>query len=130
LFSCLQISISLSVVSCFVVGKGISQNAMSAMNSLVNDILDRVATEAVRSLYQENSATMTMNNVQTAVRSLFPAELATHAIRFGQKAIQAYTPEPQADGDTVEGDDGDEEGEGDESDEPNGEMEQEPEHGV
>ncbi|VDP30984.1 unnamed protein product [Schistosoma margrebowiei] len=61
---------------------GISSKAMSIMNSFVNDIFERIATEKL---------TISSREVQTAVRLLLPGELAKHAVSEGTKAVTKYS---------------------------------------
>ncbi|XP_030045727.1 histone H2B type 2-K1 [Microcaecilia unicolor] len=70
---------------------GISSKAMSIMNSFVNDVFERIATEASRLAQYNQRATITSREVQTAVRLLLPGELAKHAVSEGTKAVTKYT---------------------------------------
>ncbi|KAF0046859.1 hypothetical protein F2P81_000492 [Scophthalmus maximus] len=70
---------------------GISSRAMSIMNSFVNDLFERIATEASRLAQYNKRATITSREVQTAVRLLLPGELAKHAVSEGTKAVTKYT---------------------------------------
>ena len=83
---------------------GISNKAMAILNSFVNDIFERIATEAssmcspfsVRDLpltmppelasYSKKS-TISSREIQTAVRLILPGELAKHAISEGTKSV-------------------------------------------
>uniref|UniRef100_A0A8B9NRE4 Histone H2B n=1 Tax=Apteryx owenii TaxID=8824 RepID=A0A8B9NRE4_APTOW len=66
---------------------GISSKAMSIMNSFVNDIFERLASEASRLAQYNHRSTITSREVQTAVRLLLPGELAKHAVSEGTKAV-------------------------------------------
>ncbi|KAL2777628.1 histone H2B type 2-E1 [Daubentonia madagascariensis] len=70
---------------------GISAKAMSVMNSLVNDMFERIAGEAARLAQYSGRTTLTSREVQTAVRLLLPGELAKHAVSEGTKAVTKYT---------------------------------------
>lgn len=70
---------------------GVSSKAMSIMNSFVNDIFERIATEASRLAHYNKRRTITSREVQTAVRLLLPGELAKHAVSEGTKAVTKYT---------------------------------------
>ncbi|XP_068390776.1 histone H2B type 3-B isoform X1 [Eschrichtius robustus] len=59
---------------------GISSKAMGIMNSFVNDIFERIASEASRLAHYNKRSTITSREVQTAVRLLLPGELAKHAV--------------------------------------------------
>ncbi|XP_019364072.1 PREDICTED: late histone H2B.L4-like [Crocodylus porosus] len=70
---------------------GISSKAMSIMNSFVNDVFERIASEAARLAQYNKRTTITSREVQTAVRLLLPGELAKHAVSEGTKAVTKYT---------------------------------------
>ena len=70
---------------------GISNRAMAIMNSFVNDIFERIATEAGRLARSNKRQTITSREIQTAVRLLLPGELAKHAVNEGTKAVTKYT---------------------------------------
>ena len=70
---------------------GISSKTMSIMNSFVNDIFERIASEASRLTHCNKRSTITSREIQTAVRLLLPGELAKHAVSEGTKAVTKYT---------------------------------------
>ncbi|XP_059811075.1 late histone H2B.L4-like [Hypanus sabinus] len=70
---------------------GISSKAMSIMNSLVNNIFERIAGEASRLAHYNKWSTITSREIQTAVHLLLPGELAKHAVSEGTKAVTKYT---------------------------------------
>ncbi len=70
---------------------GISTKAMSIMNSFVNDLFERVASEASRLVQSNKTKTLSSREVQTSVRLLLPGELAKHAVSEGTKAVTKYT---------------------------------------
>ena len=70
---------------------GISSKGMSIMNSFVNDIFERIASEASRLGLYNKKKTISAREVQTAVRLLLPGELAKHAVSEGTKAVTKYT---------------------------------------
>jgi len=70
---------------------GISSKAMSIMNSFVNDIFERIASESSRLAHYNRRSTITSREIQTAVRLLLPGELAKHAVSEGTKAVTKYT---------------------------------------
>eukprot|EP01090_Pellita_catalonica_P011745 TRINITY_DN238_c0_g1_i2.p1 TRINITY_DN238_c0_g1~~TRINITY_DN238_c0_g1_i2.p1 ORF type:complete len:139 (-),score=26.89 TRINITY_DN238_c0_g1_i2:37-453(-) len=69
---------------------GISNRAMSIMNSFVNDIFERIAIEAGRLARYNKRSTISSREIQTAVRLLLPGELAKHAVSEGTKAVTKY----------------------------------------
>ena len=70
---------------------GISSKAMSIMNSFVNDIFERVATESAKLTKMNKKSTISSREIQTAVRLLLPGELAKHVVSEGTKAVTKYT---------------------------------------
>merc|ERR1712093_360799 len=70
---------------------GISSKAMSILNSFVNDIFERIATEASRLAKYNKKATISSREIQTAVRLILPGELAKHAVSEGTKAVTKYS---------------------------------------
>ena len=46
------------------------------MNSFVNDIFERIATEASRLAHYNKKSTISSREIQTAIRLLLPGELA------------------------------------------------------
>jgi histone H2B len=49
------------------------------MNSFINDIFDRIASEAGKLATYNKKATLSSREIQTAVRLMLPGELAKHA---------------------------------------------------
>ena len=70
---------------------GISKKAMGVLNSFINDIFDRVTTEAGRLSRYNKKATLSSREIQTAVRLVLPGELAKHAVSEGTKAVTKFT---------------------------------------
>ena len=70
---------------------GISNKAMSILNSFVNDIFGRIAGEASKLASYNKKSTISSREIQTAVRLLLPGELAKHAVSEGTKAVTKYT---------------------------------------
>uniref|UniRef100_UPI00358EF563 histone H2B-like n=1 Tax=Myxine glutinosa TaxID=7769 RepID=UPI00358EF563 len=69
----------------------VSSKSMSIMNSFVNDIFERIASEASRLAHHNKRSTIASREIQTAVRLLLPGELAKHAVSEGTKAVTKYT---------------------------------------
>lgn len=57
------------------------------INSFVNDVFERLATEAAHLARVNGKKTMGSREMQTAVRLVLPAELARHAMSEGTKAV-------------------------------------------
>jgi|EP00933_Yihiella_yeosuensis_P018420 histone H2B len=70
---------------------GISKRAMAIMNSFINDIFEKIATEAGRLVRINKKATLSCREIQTAVRLCLPGELARHAISEGTKSVNKFT---------------------------------------
>ena len=70
---------------------GISTKGMSIMNSFVNDIFERLASEASKLSQHNGRKTISSREIQTSVRLLLPGELAKHAVSEGTKAVTKYT---------------------------------------
>ncbi|OLL22189.1 Histone H2B [Neolecta irregularis DAH-3] len=70
---------------------GISNKAMSILNSFVNDIFERIAGEASKLASYNKKSTISSREVQTAVRLILPGELAKHAVSEGTKAVTKYS---------------------------------------
>jgi histone H2B len=80
------------VLLCYgvVCNSGISNRAMGIMNSFINDIFDRIATEASHLAKYNNKHTLTSREIQAAVRLILPGELSKVAIGEGTKSVQKY----------------------------------------
>jgi len=72
-------------------GTGISKGAIGIMNCFLNDVFERLASEAGRLCRDNKKAVLTSREIQTAVRLLLPGELAKHAVSQGTKATATYT---------------------------------------
>eukprot|EP00887_Chlorella_sp_A99_P008167 scaffold12.g8167.t1 len=70
---------------------GISSKAMSIMNSFINDIFDKIATETQNLARYNKKPTITSREIQTAVRLILPGELSKHAVSEGTKAVTKFT---------------------------------------
>ena len=70
---------------------GISKRGMSIMNSFINDVFERIATEGGRLSRYNKKSTLSSREVQTAVRLQLPGELAKHAVSEGTKAVTKFT---------------------------------------
>ena len=81
----LFISRSLKAISkeVFLGGK-----AMKVVNSFVNDVFDRVATQAGQLARVNKRRTLGSSEVQTAVRLVLPPELAKHAMAEATRVLK------------------------------------------
>merc|ERR1712132_15584 len=66
---------------------GISSKSMSIMN----DIFEKIASEASRLTRYTKKGTLSSREIQTAVRLILPGELAKHAVSEGTKAVIKFT---------------------------------------
>ena len=60
-------------------------------NSFINDIFEKIATEAAKLARYSKKPTVTSREIQTAVRLILPGELAKHAVSEGTKAVTKFT---------------------------------------
>ena len=70
---------------------GVSSKAMSIVNSMMNDMFDKISSEASRLARINKKPTITSREIQTAVRLVLPGELAKHAVSEGTKAVTKFT---------------------------------------
>ncbi|KDQ09091.1 hypothetical protein BOTBODRAFT_37329 [Botryobasidium botryosum FD-172 SS1] len=70
---------------------GISNKAMSILNSFVNDIFERIAAEASKLASYSKKSTISSREIQTAVRLILPGELSKHAISEGTKSVTKFS---------------------------------------
>ena len=71
--------------------KGISKKAMSILNSFVNDVFEKIATESSKLARYNKKTTLSSREIQTAVRLILPGELSKHAVSEGTKAVTKHT---------------------------------------
>ena len=65
------------------------------MNSFVNDIFEKLVTEAGKLTRYGKKKTLSSREMQTAVRLILPGELAKHAVSEGTKAVTKYAASEQ-----------------------------------
>ena len=70
---------------------GISSKGMGIMNSFINDLFEKIASEASKLCRYTKKPTITSREIQTAVRLVLPGELAKHAVSEGTKAVTKFT---------------------------------------
>ncbi|CDW60667.1 Histone domain containing protein [Trichuris trichiura] len=68
----------------------ISSKSKWIMNSFVNDMFDRIASEASRLAQHSKRHTIGAREIQAAVRLLLPGELSMHAVNEGIKVVDKY----------------------------------------
>lgn len=69
---------------------GISSAAMAVMNSMVNDIFERIAREAAELARYNKRQTIGSKEIRSAVNLVFPGDLARHALSEAAKALSKY----------------------------------------
>ena len=70
---------------------GISKKGMSIMNSFINDIFERIASEAGKLARYNKKSTLSSREIQTSVRLMLPGELSKHAVSEGTKAVTKFS---------------------------------------
>lgn len=65
----------------------ISAKAMSIVDSFVKDVLEQLGYDMIKLVRYKKRATLSSQEVQTAVQLIFPGELAKHAASEGIKAV-------------------------------------------
>ena len=65
----------------------ISGKALKIVNSFVNDMFERIATEAATLSRDNKKGTLGSREIQAAVGLVLPGELAKHAMAEGTKAV-------------------------------------------
>lgn len=68
----------------------LSRRSLSVMNSISNDIAERVIKEAHMMALSTKKKTISSREVQAAVRMVFSGELAKHAVSEGTKAVTKF----------------------------------------
>ena len=69
----------------------ISKRSVQILNSLVLDSFEKISEEAQRLVKRTKRQTLTSREVQTAIRLVFPGELAKHAVSEGTKAVTKFS---------------------------------------
>ncbi|KAK8336201.1 hypothetical protein V6Z12_A09G103600 [Gossypium hirsutum] len=71
-------------------GMAISSKAMSVINSLMNDMFEKITNEATKLSQYTDRKTLSSREIQGAVRLVLPGELGKHAVAEGSKAVTNY----------------------------------------
>ncbi|XP_057573576.1 late histone H2B.L4-like [Hippopotamus amphibius kiboko] len=72
-------------------GLSLSKGAVDVLDSFVEDIFERIASEAGHLARSTKRSTITYREIQTSVRLLLPGHLGKHAVSEGTKAVITYT---------------------------------------
>merc|ERR1712169_78318 len=70
-------------------GLTLSSKSVKILNSFVQDMFDKIATQAAALARANKKSTIRAAEVQTAVRLQLPADLAKHSISEASKAVTA-----------------------------------------
>ncbi|KAJ7872851.1 histone-fold-containing protein [Mycena olivaceomarginata] len=70
---------------------GVSNKAMSILNSFVNDIFERIASEASKLAQYSKKSMISSREIQTSVRLILLGELTKHAISEGTKSVTKFS---------------------------------------
>lgn len=70
--------------------RSISSGTLDIMNSVINDIFERISTQAYNLMCFRNRCTLTHEDIQKAMYMLFPGKRAKYAVTFGSEAVQRY----------------------------------------
>lgn len=68
----------------------ISTKAMDVMNCFVQDIMERLASEASRMCKMSKKSTLGSREIHSACRLVLPGEIAKHAVSEGTRACEKY----------------------------------------
>ena len=69
---------------------GISSKAMAIMNSFMNDIFERLASEAAALSKKNKKQTISIRDMQSAVKLVLPSDLAKFSVSEGSKAVAKF----------------------------------------
>jgi histone H2B len=68
----------------------LSKSTMGVLTSFVEDMFQKLLSEAVHIAKINNTKTLSAREIQTSARLLLPPELAKHAMSEGTKAVAKY----------------------------------------
>ena len=69
---------------------GVSKRAMQVLNCFVQDIFDRICTEAGNCTQYAKKKTLGAREIQAATSLVLPGELAKHAVSEGNKSVNKF----------------------------------------
>ena len=70
--------------------KGISQKGMQIMNDCMNNIMQKILLEASHLCRYRGAQTLQERDIRSAVRLVYPGELAQNAVASGENAMRMY----------------------------------------
>lgn len=68
----------------------LSKAAVRVLSSFIDDMFNKIQSEAVHVAKINNVKTLTAREIQTSARLLLPPELAKHALSEGTKSVAKY----------------------------------------
>lgn len=68
----------------------ISSTAMQCANAFIMDLENRISNESVELAKFEKKSTLSAKHVQTCVKTMFPGDMAGHAVSEATKALSKY----------------------------------------
>lgn len=69
----------------------IKKKAIAAVNSIVENVLDKLIAESAVSAIASKKSTLAAKHVQAATKSLLSGELAKHAVSEGTAAVSKFS---------------------------------------
>jgi histone H2B len=75
---------------------GLSRRAMAIVGAFVEDMFERLTTQASQVARMNKLATVTAKEVQTAARLMLPTDFAAHSIAEGTRAVTRFNREKEA----------------------------------
>jgi histone H2B len=70
---------------------GLSRRAMAIVGAFVEDMFERLTTQASQIARMNKLVTVTAKEVQTAARLVLPPDFASHSMSEGTRAVNRYT---------------------------------------
>lgn len=70
--------------------EGMAGDSLATMNNLVNITVEKIMVEVNKLMQMTGKKTISSREIQSAVRLVFPGELAKHAVSEGTKAVVKY----------------------------------------
>ncbi|KAG6547261.1 hypothetical protein Mapa_011197 [Marchantia paleacea] len=68
----------------------ISSEAARVMNTLMDDVFQKLVFEVAKMARYNKNATLTARELETAVKLILPSDLASYAIGEGSRALQRF----------------------------------------
>ena len=72
---------------------GVNAPAMQTLNSMVNDLFERIANEAGQLAKNSKRNTLNWHDIEAAVKLIVPGELGSNSVREGRRVLNKFTSE-------------------------------------